>query len=70
MKKTILAAVTFSFLLLGNVNVTAQSKTDTTKQKKEQKTVQYTCPMHPDVVTDKPGKCSKCHMNLVEKKKK
>ncbi len=26
---------------------------------------QYSCPMHPEVVSDKPGKCSKCGMNLV-----
>ena len=32
--------------------------------------VYYTCPMseHADVVMDKPGKCPKCGMNLVEKK--
>jgi hypothetical protein len=30
-------------------------------------TRQYTCPMHPDVVQDKPGKCPKCGMELVEK---
>ena len=30
--------------------------------------VQYTCPMHPDVVSDSPGTCPKCHMDLVEKK--
>lgn len=24
----------------------------------------YVCPMHPDVTSDKPGKCSKCGMNL------
>jgi hypothetical protein len=27
----------------------------------------YTCPMHPDVKQDKPGKCPKCNMNLEKK---
>lgn len=26
----------------------------------------YSCPMHPEVVSDKPGKCPKCGMDLVE----
>ena len=26
----------------------------------------YKCPMHPDVTSDKPGKCSICGMNLVQ----
>jgi hypothetical protein len=30
--------------------------------------IAYTCPMHPEVVSDKAGKCPKCGMNLVEKK--
>jgi len=29
----------------------------------------YVCPMHADVTSDKPGKCSKCGMNLKENKK-
>ena len=29
----------------------------------------YTCPMHPDVISDKPGKCPECGMNLVPVKK-
>jgi hypothetical protein len=27
----------------------------------------YTCPMHPEVVSDKPGRCPKCGMKLVPK---
>lgn len=29
--------------------------------------VSYTCPMHPDVTSNKPGKCSKCGMFLEAK---
>jgi hypothetical protein len=41
-----------------------------TPQKKVtvQHPVKYTCSMHPEVVKDKPGKCPKCGMQLVEKK--
>jgi transcription initiation factor IIE alpha subunit len=31
-------------------------------------TVKYTCRMHPEVISDKPGKCPKCGMELVEVK--
>ena len=41
---------------------------DTTKTKKVKPAkVQYTCTMHPEILSDKPGKCPKCGMTLVKK---
>jgi len=31
------------------------------------KSAVYTCPMHPEVKSSKPGQCPKCHMDLVKK---
>ena len=39
-------------------------ETETTIEQK----VQYTCPMHSEVISDKPGNCPKCGMNLEKKK--
>ena len=36
----------------------------------ENASANYVCPMHSDVTSDKEGKCSKCGMALVKKKKK
>jgi hypothetical protein len=41
---------------------------DVMNEKKMESTL-YACPMHPDVTSDKPGKCSKCRMELVKKNK-
>lgn len=51
---------------------TAACKKDTTAYKKEgscckKKTAQYSCPMCKDITSDKPGKCSKCGMDLEKK---
>jgi len=35
---------------------------------KEDKATAYTCSMHPEISSDKPGKCPKCNMELIEKK--
>ncbi len=44
-------------------NVQTVKKTENKAHK-----VVYTCPEHPSVISDKPGKCPKCGMALVEKK--
>lgn len=33
------------------------------------KLANHTCPMHPEVTSDKPGQCTKCGMNLTQSKK-
>src|SRR5438876_341107 len=36
----------------------------------QEKMQKYTCPMHPEVITDHPGNCPKCGMKLVPIKEK
>jgi len=43
-------------------------KTTGTKSEKNEAMKTYTCPMHPDVISEKPGKCPRCGMDLTEKK--
>jgi hypothetical protein len=65
-----------------SVDTTAKMTTDTTKmvatdtakistmdttKSSMASTVKYTCKMHPEVISDKPGKCPKCGMDLVVK---
>ncbi len=60
-------AILFSSATVFAANsTTAVSDTTKTKKVKPAK-VQYTCTMHPEVLSDKPGKCPKCGMTLVKK---
>jgi hypothetical protein len=71
MKKVMMMAVA---ILFSSVSVFAAdlhknaTVADTAKKAKPAKVV-YTCPMHSDVLSDKPGKCPKpgCGMTLVKK---
>lgn len=46
----------------------AGKKMDSEKMTCDEMSKTYTCPMHADVKSDKPGKCPKCGMDLKEKK--
>ncbi|GAA0564054.1 heavy metal-binding domain-containing protein [Chitinophaga japonensis] len=63
MKKLIilLIAVVTSFVTFAQEKA---GRKDTTKH-----VALYTCSMHPDVMSDKPGKCRKCNMDLTLSKK-
>ena len=39
-------------------------------EQEHEKKQKYTCPMHPEVITDHPGNCPKCGMTLVPKEEK
>jgi len=62
------AAILFSAATVFAAHSTAPvSDTTKTKKVKPVAKVQYTCTMHPDFISDKPGKCPKCGMTLVKK---
>lgn len=65
--------ITALALIISGTMAFAQSKTKSdkeqsilTKTEMQKNSVYYTCPMHPDVKSDKPGKCPKCGMDLKE----
>ena len=59
MKKIIILAVA---LLVSATAIFAQDKAG--KKDTTQHVTYYSCPTHSDVLTDKPGKCPKCGMDL------
>ena len=69
MKKTIIA---LAILVAATSTGFAQVKQDSIRKGTHHSTAakKYTCSMHPEVVSDKPGKCPKCGMDLVLMKSK
>lgn len=44
------------------------NKNEKHENKNKDMAMTYTCPMHPEIIRSKPGKCPKCGMKLIEKK--
>ncbi len=59
----ILLGLSFAFLGL----VACKNKTDKASHAEHMASRQYTCPMHPQIISNKPGKCPVCGMDLVPK---
>ena len=73
------ALIILSFSALGQDMTSHKEQMDSTKVEKPishkqhhdttmtaKKVQHYTCPMHPEVIANKPGKCPKCGMTLVK----
>ena len=72
MRRPILKLVTFSTALLVSFSISSPAQKPRRTRPAEQSPTAdnqdeqfYACPMHADVMSDKPGKCPKCAMTLV-----
>lgn len=67
-RKILFSAILIAGFMIVDISVhQAYGQTPQDKSANSQK-VEYTCPHHPEVVQNMPGKCPKCGMTLVEKK--
>jgi hypothetical protein len=66
MKNLIYSLIILMFLSCkGNENKKETGDRDTLNTNTAK--TEYTCPMHPEVVSDKPGQCPQCGMDLQAK---
>jgi ABC-type phosphate/phosphonate transport system substrate-binding protein len=65
-KMLIMMSIAAMFALVACSNSNTNS-TNQQNSKDTSKHIYYTCTMHPEIHSDKPGKCPKCGMELVER---
>ena len=66
--KKIGVILVFAVLAMFAFSCKSSSKETSTETTTTQQKVTYTCSMHPEVISDKPGSCPKCGMELIIKK--
>jgi hypothetical protein len=65
------SAITFAISAgaqVGAIDLNRPGSEHDYEQEHEHEKQKYTCPMHPEVVTDRPGNCPKCGMKLIPEK--
>ncbi len=67
MKKNSIVKTIFAFFFLMTLFTSCKDKEKSVTQADATVKAEYTCPMHSHVISDKPGKCPVCHMDLVPK---
>lgn len=67
-RKFLFSVILVAGLMLLNFSDSQVNGQTPQKKTTEVQTVNYTCPMHSQVIEDKPGKCPICGMKLVVKK--
>ena len=65
----LLVGMVIGFLTSGFISMPSDQPTQKITQKTQTKGIKsvYVCPMHPEITSSKPGKCSACGMALVKK---
>ena len=63
--------LTYSFIIAAFISCKSNENKQQTGGQDSVKTeavkTEYTCPMHPEVISDKPGQCPHCGMDLAVK---
>src|SRR5919197_4492659 len=75
MRKHIAAIITSVLALSPTHAVIAQHshcehESEQAEEQRQENKQKYTCPMHPEVISDHPGNCPKCGMKLVPVKER
>jgi uncharacterized lipoprotein NlpE involved in copper resistance len=69
MKKSIIISAISVTLILVSCGNKEKKENSTEQATATSEKVQYTCSMHPEVISDKPSSCPKCGMDLIVKEK-